>query len=243
MAKKNPVSLIVQSFWLYPGHLTIAFCITFILMMMIGAGNVLAHKFFITAWPEGDTVFLEAAFGDGSLANNAEVIVMDEAGTILLEDRTSEQGEFSFTIPSRTALKIRVKAGMGHEDEVLIPLEEIEAALGENPVSEIAAVPSVGTVPAAKAVVTESATAALTAAELEQIIERVMDKKLRPIVKKMAQEEREESSKFTQILAGIGYIIGFVGAGTYFHYRRRIHEIQLGKARTDHTAEGRGDAQ
>lgn len=243
MVKKKQFLRLVQSFRLCTRSRAVTLCAILACALLFGIGNALAHKFFITAWPEGDTVFLEAAFGDGGLANKAQVIVMDEAGSVLLEDQTSEQGEFSFTIPSRTALKIRVKAGMGHEDEIFIPLEEIEAALGENLISETAAVTSDGTASVAKAVVAENATAAVSAAELEQIIERVVDKKLRPIVKKMAEEEREGSSKFTQILAGIGYIIGFVGAGTYFHYRRRIRDIQTGKEIIGHTAEGRGDAQ
>ena len=89
-------------------------------------GQAMAHKFFVSAWTEEGSVFIEAGFGNGDLAHNAEVIVYDDTGTQLPTAKTDEQGQCSFKIPKKSALKLIVKAGMGHQDEVLLSLEEVE---------------------------------------------------------------------------------------------------------------------
>ena len=62
-------------------------------VMLLTAVPVLAHKFFVSAWVEEGKVFIEAAFGDGSLAHNAEVVVFDPEGKQLLTTPTDEQGD------------------------------------------------------------------------------------------------------------------------------------------------------
>jgi nickel transport protein len=190
-----------------------------IAVSLMYAGSARAHKFFASAWVEGDEVYLEAAFGDGSLAHNAEVLVFDDKQNQLLAATTNENGEFSFKIPQQTALTIRVKAGMGHQDEVVIPLEEIQAAFaGGFPTA--AAPPSTAAGDAGQPAAAPAGVSGITAAELQQIIDASLDKKLRPIVRKLATED-EGGPAFKDIAGGIGYIFGLVGVGAYFNYRRK----------------------
>ncbi len=193
-----------------------------VLFTLFSIGQASAHKFFVTAWVEGDRVYLEAAFGDGSLAHNAEVIVSDEAGTVLLESNTNDQGEFSYKIEQKKPLKIKVKAGMGHQAEALIPLEEIELAFADEAGPEPVNNESV----ASQATATQSTPAVaavpgLSRQEIQQIVEGALDKKLRPLIRKLATSENAEKPKLKDILGGIGYIFGLVGVGTYFHCRRK----------------------
>jgi nickel transport protein len=191
----------------------------FVALSLVPAGSARAHKFFVSAWVEGDTVYLEAAFGDGSLAHNAEVLVFDDKDNRLMAAATNEQGEYSFKIPRKTALKIRVKAGMGHQDEVVIPLDEVEAALASD-------APAAGAPPSAAGGSTDPPAAApagdscITAAEMQEMIDTSLEKKLRPIVRKLATDDGG-GPDFKDIAGGIGYILGLVGVGTYFNYRRK----------------------
>jgi nickel transport protein len=53
------------------------------------------------------------------------------------------------------------------------------------------------------------------AADIEQSLERALDKKLAPILRMLA-ESREQGPKLSDVLGGIGYIIGLVGIAAYF---------------------------
>jgi len=53
------------------------------------------------------------------------------------------------------------------------------------------------------------------AADIEQTLERALDKKLSPILRMLA-ESRDQGPKLTDVLGGIGYIIGLVGIAAYF---------------------------
>src|SRR4030042_7215724 len=58
-------------------------------------------------------------------------------------------------------------------------------------------------------------------AEIEAIVESVIDRKLKPM-ERMLVKLQESSGKpgFTEIIGGIGYIIGILGIIAYFKARR-----------------------
>ncbi len=191
-----------------------------LVVLLVPAGQVLAHKFFVTAWVEEGSVFVEAGFGDGSMARNAKIIVFDDADNRLLTAATNDQGEYSFKIPQKSALKLKANAGMGHQAEVLIPIEEVEAGfVGESGIPSVPGKPEA--VPAqVKASTAPCAVAGVSPEEIRAIVEKSLDKKLRPIVRKLASKDKS-GPDFKDIAAGIGYIFGLVGVGTYFNYRRK----------------------
>ncbi len=194
--------------------------------LLMSGGQALAHKFFVSAWVEEGSVFLEAGFGDGSMAHGAEIIVFDDAGTQLFTAKTNDQGEYNFKIPKKSALRLKVKAGMGHQDEVIVPFEEIEAGFegADEPVQ--GTTPSSGAAPQPQATVSSSsagspsAVSGVSAQEIQRIIDKSLDKKLKPIIRKLASKD-DGGPRFQDIAGGIGYIIGLVGLGTYISYRRR----------------------
>lgn len=185
-----------------------------LLLVAMPAG---AHNVTIFAWVEGDTVFTESKFSGGRKAVHAPVGVYDASGEKLLEGKTDANGDFSFRIPQKTALKVVLEAGMGHRAEWTLPLEEIApggsvpktaAALPDTP--EPPGTTKTGTVPVS----------GLTAGEIEAAVERAVDRKLKPLMKLLAERRREGPSA-SDIFSGIGYIFGLVGVGVYFHYRRK----------------------
>ena len=56
--------------------------------------------------------------------------------------------------------------------------------------------------------------------EIEEIINASLDKKLRPITEMLADAMNQEPG-FTEIMGGIGYILGIVGIALYFANRKR----------------------
>ncbi len=206
-------------------------CVHFILVVLclvISAGSAFAHKAIIFAWVEGDTVFTQSKLSGSRKAVNAIVVVYDTDGNQLLDGKTDKNGEFSFKIPKRSALKIVLKASMGHLAEWTIPAEEIVADVGdvghshmENEANEDSKETSEDS-----ATVKNKTANSLPAhvyfehQALQQMIDKSLDKKLTPITNMLAKSMDREPG-ITEILGGIGYILGLVGIALYVASRRR----------------------
>ncbi|MCF8053296.1 MAG: hypothetical protein K9L59_18835 [Desulfobacterales bacterium] len=186
-----------------------------------------AHRVNVFAWVEGDTVYTESSFPGGRVVKEGQVAVYDDqTGEKLLEGRTDEAGKFSFKVPRQSALRIEMLAGMGHKNEWIVRAQEIAAAgkVGKElpdtdkpsgsaaPENERAAAPSGSMAPA-------------DAVEIEKTVEKVLDRKLAPVVKMMAESRRQRTT-FQDIVGGIGYILGLAGLGAYIHYRQKIKELE-----------------
>ena len=169
-----------------------------------------AHKVTIFAWAEGGKVFTQSKFSGGKEVKGGRVAVYGPDGKLLLEGRTDDSGEFSFTPPAITDLKIVLIAGMGHQNSWTLSAAELG---GQPPVADSAPEPSPSAAPPTDAV------AGLTAGQVEAIVARQLDEKLAPLTRMIA-ESREKGPSLSDIFGGIGYIIGLVGLGAYVRYRR-----------------------
>ena len=204
---------------------TLAAVILFLTGIYLVAGPASAHRVNLFAWIEGDTVFLESKFAGGRKVKAGKVIVTDPAGRELLRGVTDDQGEFSFKIPEHTDLKIILIAGQGHQAEWTIPAPEIEqtpaAALKESNAGKPASSTTADTAPSsAPAIESMAAAPAIDLQQLEILIEKILDQKLKPITKMLA-EARDRSPSVSDILGGLGYILGLIGIAVYFHSRRQ----------------------
>ena len=83
----------------------IVFFLLIVLYMAMSVPWALAHKVLLTAYVEGDTVFVEGGFSDGTSCKNARIEVFDPSGKKLLEGKTNEDGEFSFKPPQKADSK------------------------------------------------------------------------------------------------------------------------------------------
>ena len=209
-------------------HSAISIKILFLLAVisLLPAQNTFAHRVNVFAWVEGDTVFVESKFAGGRKVTGGKIIVTDSKGTELLTGKTSDQGEFSFTVPQKTELKIILEAGMGHRAEWTIPMSEIES------VSPAVAIPPAetsgvrkSTTPGDRRSDEPSATGENASppgpsmAEIEAAVAKALDQKLKPLYKMIAESNQKEPT-IRDILGGIGYILGLVGVAAYFRYRR-----------------------
>lgn len=199
----------------------------FAVILLLPAQNTLAHRVNVFAWVEGDTVFVESKFAAGRKVSGGKIIVTDSKGVELLTGKTNDQGEFSFKIPrKKTELKIILEAGMGHRAEWTIPVSEMEsvAPAADTPATETPTAreksahddqqsegPSAESLPVSPP--------GPSPAEIEAAVAKVLDQKLKPLYKMMA-ELTQKGPSIRDIFGGIGYIFGLVGIAAYFRYRR-----------------------
>ena len=187
----------------------------------------LAHKVSILAWVEGDRVYTRSNFSGGQSVMDSSVVVYDEQGNELLDGKTDEQGEFSFKAPARTNLNIVLKAPLGHLAEYKMAASEFigQAHASETGSSEVEADTSAqGAAPSPHGRTTPEVPAADTVAlsqqEIQALIDESLDRKLAPIVSLLAQQA-SRGPGVSQVVAGMGYILGLVGVALYVVSRCR----------------------
>lgn len=180
------------------------------------AATAHAHKVTIFAWAEGDTVYTESKFSGGKKVQDGKVEVFDGGGALLLDGRTDAAGEFAFKIPRITDLNIVLTAGMGHRNSWKLTAAELGPGAGQS-------APAVQTTPAPAAPPPNAAppdpAGCLSAGDIEAIVSRQLDKRIQPLTRMIA-DSRSDGPTVSDIMGGIGYIIGLVGLGAYMRYRR-----------------------
>jgi nickel transport protein len=201
----------------------------FLILLFYITDTAYAHKVMVFAWVDGDTIFTQSKFSGGKKVKGGKIAVYDNA-KILLEGKTDDKGEFSFKIPEKVTLKIVLYAGAGHRAEWTVPREDIEEMSGEKPSKSTLKKPQAKTptnrLPSepiesrANEMPRAPKSPRPDAYEIEQAVEKVLDKKLKPVIK-MLNESMDRGPTVSDILGGIGYILGLMGIGAYFHYRRR----------------------
>lgn len=192
-----------------------------------------AHKVNIFAYAQDGKVYAEGYFVDGSKCKNSRVEVVDgKTGEILLDGKTDDNGQISFDIPRVSSLKLILHAGEGHQNEYVLYEEEVRQAMpaakkrtgktGEKQVeqsmkgaSESERAKGDQSVDVRMAPMSE-----VPSEELEALVGRVVDSKLQPVIKILLEmQEKSGKPSMTEILGGIGYIIGILGVIAYFKGR------------------------
>jgi nickel transport protein len=198
-------------------------CLT-IAALILGVGILttpaLAHRMLVFAYAEGDTIHTESKFVPDTPVRGGEVRVLEpKTGRVLLTGATDAQGKFSFKIPAEAAtqrldLKIVVEAAMGHRGEWL--LKAGNYLPGGPP--EPAAAPAPAATP--KPTVLETGAAAMDRQMLEDVLNAALERQLAPVKETLAQLTVHRTS-LTDIIGGIGYIMGLFGLWAYFLSRRK----------------------
>ena len=210
---------------IYDSKSAFVFFVFTLLWLVFSYEQALAHKAMIFAWVERDTIHTQSKLSGGKKVKGGDVIVFDPEGVPLLKGKTDANGMFSFKIPQRTELKIVLKASMGHQAEWTIPAKETGASELESATSEMSKTASVKNNFGSIGVETSEKSSkrndvGLSREEIQKIIDDSLEKKLAPILDLMAKTY-DQGPGLTEIMGGIGYIIGLVGAALYFSSRRR----------------------
>ena len=213
-----------KTFLNWQAHVIIIFLLLTAYCLLPGTAS--AHRVNIYGYAEDGKVFVEGYFVDGTKAMNSLVEVFDaETGEKLLEGKTNNEGVFSFKIPRLTTLRLVLTASMGHKNDYTISREEVAGALGQSGSRQESAVSSEPSeVSKQRAGQMEEVAAegvVVSSKEIEQVVSKVLDRKLQPI-KNILLKMQEEASRpgMTEIMGGIGYILGIMGIVLYFKSRR-----------------------
>ncbi len=188
-------------------------------VLLVWAPAAQAHKVYLFAWVEGDTVLTDSYFSKSKKVMGGKVEVFDPSGEKLLEGLTDDQGAFAFAVPRKTDLRIVVTAGMGHKGEFLLAADELpdSVASSEAVSTEQSAQP---TAPAAAAPQNASAVPA-DLEQMKKIMAETLDARIKPLERAIADLKREEGPSLTDIIGGLGYIFGLMGLAMYLRQRRR----------------------
>ena len=208
-------------------------------LSMLTASRAVAHKVNVFAYVEGDRVIVDGYFSGGVKAQNSNVEVFDDQGKKLIQGKTDTKGAYSFRLQDLPAfaggLKIVLDAEMGHRGEYNlaagdIPVQAVQSKGQESPpvpvATEKAVEKSVQSTPRESVEAnTPPSTVlqpqAMDEALLKRILESVLDKKLEPIVRmlgnqeKLLLEEKFSGPKMTDIIGGIGWILGLGGIAAF----------------------------
>lgn len=184
----------------------------FILVSLaISVTPVFAHKVNMFAFAEGNEVFVEGYFTDGIKPKNSAVTVFDSEGSQLLSGLTNAEGQFSFAIPKREDLRITLNAGEGHMTEYTITREELEGDMDSTAESD-----------ATGSEITEVIAATTASPELQAMIKKAVGQSLRPVMRSLS--ELKEQRSFSDIVGGLGFIVGIIGGFFYFKARKLLDE-------------------
>lgn len=171
-----------------------AFLILMILSALLPGSASAHHGVGVFAHVEGGTVHAEGVFG-GKPCSGCRVTVTDkETGKALAGGLTDGEGAFSFPLPRAAGLAIAMEAGTGHAGRFMLDGDEI-------PSSESREMQKGDNTP-------------LTPAVLEE--------KLAPLRRELRRlREAAERPGLTEVLGGIGYIVGLLGLAAYMRHRKK----------------------
>ncbi len=170
-----------------------------------------AHKVYIYAWWEGDTVRTESYFGAKKKVKDGLIQVFDLSGQKILEGRTNEKGMFSFLPSQKMDFRIVVGDGTGHRSECTLKAEESSMDSGDEP----------GPIQTEEIKEEALPQRETDSEQIKTIVEQVLDSRLKPIMRELAMLRKDEGPSLNEIIGGVGYIFGLMGLAMYFKNRKK----------------------
>ncbi len=179
-----------------------------------------AHNVNLFVYPESNYIYVEAYYADGTKVRSGKITVFNKKGKKLLTGITDNKGNFFFPIPEKTDLKIVLEAGMGHRTEVSIKasaLSDIKTVRvntnfkrGERKEELVD-----------NGNIEEKADQKEEHTDYERI-KRIVNKALDKRFFLLSKEFNKMKNKIflTEIIGGIGYIMGLMGIVMFFLSRK-----------------------
>ena len=208
------------------GKLYLILIFLFLIIIVINI-PIFAHKVNIFSYVEGNKVYTENYFSDGTKCVSSKMEIFDNQGKKLLEGLTDQEGNFSFEIPQEEGdLKIVLTASMGHRAEGIIRADELRNTTGlvqenlEEPTSKETTESVKVHMTGEENKVVSAEISAQNLKEVQSLIENILDEKLTPIMREIKKSQEGKISP-TEIIGGIGYIFGIFGIIAYFLSRKK----------------------
>ncbi len=210
---------------------TAALCLGLFLLWPAAA---LAHKVTVFAYVDGPNIVVDAFYSKSNKVNKGTITVKDAAsGEEYARALTDEAGALTLPVPAkavaaRADLRVTLVAGEGHQDDILVKAAEFaalspaaKAAPQARPKAEAAKSSTKSSMEAKSA---QAAPAQIDEATLTRIVnnavEQAVDSRMAP-VKRLLAESAQKSPGPTEIIGGIGYIVGLFGVAAFAASRRK----------------------
>lgn len=189
----------------------------------------LAHKVEVFAYasPDGRAIQGEAYLRGGTPMRQAKVTVFGPAGQTLGEATTDDEGKFTVAVRFRCDHRVVLDAGEGHTAEYTVRADELPDDLpprdGTSPPPETPAETTPGTTGSGASPGPDAPQRATDIAETpDASLEARIEALTRQVTELRSQLHRyEETTRFRDVLGGIGYILGLAGLAFYFLGVRR----------------------
>lgn len=184
-------------------------------LLFISAGAAHAHKVNVFAYLEGNQIYVQGYFMDGKKAKNSTVIVYGEKGERLREGVTNEAGEYVFPVSAKQGIRVVLNAGQGHQAEYALSADEL-AGGGAAPAGSAAEVS-----PAAETMGVDVVNQPATGGDdMAAVVRHAVQAGILPLAREI--DELKERRSFSDILGGIGFIVGILGLFAYVKSRKQL---------------------
>lgn len=207
--------------------------------LLCTSSPALAHRVHLFAYVQQGEIVVDSRFSRAKPVQHGKIAVFEaKSGKLLLQGISDAQGASRFTIPPELLkkpvdLRLVLKAGEGHQAEWIVPAAELNPQASQVP-AEKPAVPSAAAeaetttaptlAPASTGRVdTTSPPIAISAQELEAIINRALNARLQPLQAMLAAEQAKGPG-LTEIIGGIGWIIGIFALIFVLKSRKKADE-------------------
>ncbi|MCD6405148.1 MAG: carboxypeptidase regulatory-like domain-containing protein [Planctomycetes bacterium] len=201
-------------------------------VLLIGDQPAMAHKLSLFATADGKTISGYGYFSGGGRPHNVTVIVTAPGSRKLGETTTNEKGEFTFPVLYKCDHILTINAPDGHSAMFTVEADELPDDLpvlsaDETQVPQVEPLAPKAAAPVVPKPVAPAAAA--SAEEIEQAVERVVKREIRPLSKQIIKyreqlDRYEEKTSLHDVLGGIGYILGITGVAFYFLGTRKLKE-------------------
>ena len=189
-------------------------------LLLAYATSASAHRLNVFAFVDGSTITGSAYFSGGGAPSGATVTVFGPDGAVLAETVTDEAGGFSVDATQRVDHRITVETADGHAADFLITAAELPPDLpGPDPVETAASALAVGASPVEPAARADGPAATVDEAALEALVARAVQRQIAPLREQILAYG--DAVRLSDILGGIGYIVGIFGIAAYAMSLRR----------------------
>lgn len=189
--------------------------------------NVMAHRVNVFAYAEGENIHIEGYFVDGSPSRDSKVVVYSTDGAAIAEGTTNSEGMLEVAVKNLQTkfgdLKIVLEASMGHRGEYVLASSEIGSKKGPENKMEKTQTLRLQERGHAHETDQDRVSENLDSSALEETMERIVRAQLKPVNESLRQlRQAAERPGLTQIVGGLGYIVGLAGAYMWGMSRKAV---------------------
>ena len=180
-----------------------------------------AHKAHLWATVSGGEVICRGSVGRGARAKHCRITAYLPDGKVLVRGKTDDEGRFSFVPGVCTDMRVVLDAGEGHRAEFRLAADQLRrVAPSARPSCPTPPPPPAPPAPSSPSL-DETALRRIVA----DVVDRTFQERVEPVLDQMAALADRKPGP-TEIIGGIGYILGIMGVVMYFRGKAMTRKTQ-----------------